>query len=92
MTNLSSRLKKASTTLIFTYDRFLMIAIKELIFSIFRYYWKSSAAYTKIIICVLFNVNMFQQIHYSLISPFSNDDLFKTGAHLRFKREILKDI
>ena len=30
------------------------------------------------IVCVLFYVNMFDQAHYSLISPFSYDIFFKT--------------
>ena len=53
---------------------------------------KSSAPHTKIIVCVLFYVTMLDQTQYSLISPFSNDNFFKTGVHFRFERETLKVI
>ena len=38
----------------------------------------------EIIVCVLFHVYMFDQTHYSLIGPFSNENVFKTGIHFRF--------
>ena len=34
--------------------------------------------------CDLCHVNKFDQTHYSLISRFSNDNVFKTGVHFRF--------
>ena len=55
--------------------------LKKLFFGIFR---KSKAAHTKIIEYVLFYVNLFDQAHYSLISPYSNDNVFKTGVYFRF--------
>ena len=33
---------------------------------------------------------MFDQTHYILINPFSNNNRFKTGVHFHFKREPLK--
>ena len=35
--------------------------------------WKSQAAHTKIIVCVLIYVNMFDKTPCNLMSPFSND-------------------
>ena len=61
-------------------------------FHISRYFWKLSAAHTKIIVCVLFYVNFFDWTQYSLISPFSNEKILKTGVHFRFLRETLKAI
>ena len=72
ITNPSSRLEKTPNTWIFAYDRFFKICFKKLIFHIFRYFRKSSAAHTKIIVCVLFHVNMFDEAQCSLISPFYN--------------------
>ena len=46
---------------------------KHLNFCIFWYFRKSSAAHTKIVACVLFNVTMLDQTQYSLFNPFSND-------------------
>ena len=61
-----------------------MIFKIKLIVGIFRYFQKSSAAHTKIIVCVLFHVNMLDQTQYSSISPFSNDIFSKTGVHFGF--------
>ena len=57
-----TKLKKTPKTRIFAYDRFFMNFLKTLIFHIFRYFRKSSAAHTKVIVCVLFHVNMSDQI------------------------------
>ena len=83
ITNSSSRLEKNTKYLFFClrqiiYGVFLKLISHFLIFS------KKRAAHIKIIVCVLFCVNMFDQTQYSLISPFSNDKLFKTGVHFQF--------
>ena len=44
-----------------------------MIFQFFRSFRKSPAAHTKIIVCVLFDVNMFDKTPCNLMSPFSND-------------------
>ena len=65
-------------TRILVYDRFVLN--KKLIFCIFRYFEKSLAAHTKIIVymcCCFFHVNMFDQTLNSLISQFSNDNFPK---------------
>ena len=54
------------------------------ILCIFRYFRKSSGAHTKIIVCVLFHVDIFGQTQYSFISLFSNDKFSKTGVHFMF--------
>ena len=52
---------------------FLWFFWKLIIFQIFWNFRKSSAAYTKIIVCVLFYVNMLDKPPCNLMSPFSND-------------------
>ena len=47
-----------------------------IIFQIFRNFRKSPVAHTKIIVCVLFYVNMFGITPCNLVSPFSNDIFF----------------
>ena len=44
-----------------------------IIFRIFQNFRKSSAAHTKIIVCVLFYVNMFDKTPCNLMSPISKD-------------------
>ena len=46
---------------------------KLIIFRIFRNFRKSSAAHTKIIVCVLFYVSMFDKTPGNLMGPFFND-------------------
>ena len=69
----SSRLEKHQILDILFMTYFLWFFKKNINFCIFRYFWKSSAAPTKVIVCVWFNVTMLEQTQYSLISPFSND-------------------
>ena len=69
-----------------------MICLKKVIFAHFLYFRKSSAAHTKIIAWGLFHVNMFDQTHYSLVTPYSKDIYLKTGVHFWFYREILRSL
>ena len=57
-----------------------------------KYICKPSAAQYKIILCVLFHVNKFDQAWHNLISPFSCNTFFMTGVHFRFDRKTLKVI
>ena len=52
---------------------FFMKFKKLIIFQIFRNFRKSSPAHTKIIVCVLFYVNMFDKTPCNLMSSFSID-------------------
>ena len=71
-----ANLKKHQTPeclLMYVFDDFLNAHFPHfLIFS------KKSIAHTKIIVCVLFYVNMLDQTQYSLFSPFLNIYSFKT--------------
>ena len=68
----------------------------RLIFRIFHFLQKSAAAHTKINVCVIFHVNMFDQAHYSLISPFSDDNFSRlvttSGFNRSFKWQMKKSL
>ena len=64
--NLPSRLEKHQTLDI-------LLVTDLIIFRIFQNFRKSSAAHTKIFVCVLFYVNILDKTSCNLMSPFSND-------------------
>ena len=65
---------------------------KLIIFRIFRNFRKSSAAHTKIIVCVLFYVNMFDETPGNLMGPFSNDVFTNLVSTFDFNVKLLKVI
>ena len=84
ITNPSSQLEKTHKILEFLLiTDFFMIFIKSS-FSTFSDYFENNQLYIlfKIIVCVLFHVYAFDQTHYSLISPFSNDIFFQNWCPL----------
>ena len=83
---------KNNKHLIFYLWQIFYDVLKQLIFCMFRNFENHQLHIQKIIVCVLSNETMLDQTQYRLISPFSNDNFFKTGVHFRFKRETLKVI
>ena len=64
---------KIHQTLVVLLMIFFMNLKKMIFFQIFQNVGKSSAAHTKIIVCVLLYVNMFDKTPCNLMSTFSND-------------------
>ena len=62
---------------------------KKAYFLNFQIFWKSSAAHTKIIVCVLFHVNMFDKAYLNLIIPFSNNIFARLVSTSGFKVKLL---
>ena len=96
ISNSSSWLEKTPSPLIFAYEQFFYDFLKkELIFRIFQYLKNNqlhNKSHTRIIVCVLFYVNMLDQSPYSSISPNFNIYSFKIDVHFRFECEIWKVI
>ena len=85
ITNPSSRLEKHQTFDFLLMTDFLWFFLKKIsISALYRYFRKSSAEHTIIIVSVLFHMNMLDQTQHSLLAPFSNNNPSKTGAHFRF--------
>ena len=61
-------------------------------FQIFRNFQKSSAAQTKMIVCVLFYVNLFDKTPCNLMSPCSNDIFTNLVSTSDFNVKLLKVI
>ena len=81
ITNPSSRFEKHQTLDFLLMTDFLGFFL-NMNFCIFHYFRKWSAAHTKIIVCLFFNVTMLDQTQYSLNSPFSNDTFIQAWCPL----------
>ena len=78
ITNPSSRLEKLQMCEFLFMTDFLRFFFKKA-------HFPHVSCFSKIIVCVLFHVNLFDRAHYSLISPFPTDNFFfKSGVHFWF--------